>query len=323
MVANRLRYIEARRRHPEVFARPLPPTTFVLGLPRSGTTLLQRLLSTAEHTRGVPIWEAREPVHLGEGPDRRRAAMARDIRLMRWLAPELDRKHAFELDTPEECLPLFDAAGGWNPMLWRPAGCTGYLDWLLAQDATPAFAVYADLLRWIVRDQPDARLVLKTPNFVGFLPSLLAAVPGATVFQTHRDPAMVIPSYLSLQETMYRLSGATTNRHRLGLASLEMWAELVERGMAARAAMAEDTVVDVAYEDLRADPIGTAVAACEAAGRPCSPTTIATMQAELAGRAQHRHGNHHYDLADYGLSREQVHERFASYIDRHLPTLAC
>ena len=93
--------------------------------------------------------------------------------------------------------------------------------------------------------------------------------------------------------------------------------------MAARAAMAEDTVVDVAYEDLRADPIGTAVAACEAAGRPCSPTTIATMQAELAGRAQHRHGNHHYDLADYGLSREQVHERFASYIDRHLPTLAC
>lgn len=323
MVANRLRLVEARRRHPEVFARPLRPPILVTGLPRSGTTILHRLLSQLPQSRGLPLWQSRQPVHFG-ALDLRRPRLAVDIQLLRWLAPEVMAKHAFEVDSPEEAIALFDAAGGWNLVLWRIGGCYRYLDWCLAQAPAavePAYSAFFDQLRWLQRSCPDTRLVLKTPNHVGFLDAFLAQAPDAVVVQTHRDPAVILPSYLSLHATMHGLACPEPDLPRLGAASLEMWATYTDRALAVREALPPGRVLDVHYEDLRRDAVGQALRVCQAAGLGGSEDLRERLAAELASRPQHRHGKHVYDLADYGLSREQVHARFARYIRRHLPEL--
>lgn len=323
MVANRLRLVEARRRHPEVFARPLRPPVLITGLPRSGTTLLHRLLSQLPQSRGLPLWQSREPVHFG-AVDLRRPRMALDNQLLRWLAPEVMAKHAFELDSPEEAISLFDAAGGWNLFLWRIGGCYSYLDWCLAREPSelePAYAAFFDQLRWLQRSCPDTRLVLKTPNHMGFLDAFLAQAPEAVVVQTHRDPAVTLPSYLSLHATMHGVSCPAPDLPRLGASSLEMWATYADRALAVRERLPAGRVLDVDYEDLRRDGVGEALRVCQAAGLGGRVDLRARLEAELAGRPQHRHGKHVYDLADYGLSREQVHGRFGAYIARHLPAL--
>ena len=54
-LANRLLLAEALKRKPEVFKRALIPPIIILGLPRTGTTLLHRMLATDPAHRGVPL----------------------------------------------------------------------------------------------------------------------------------------------------------------------------------------------------------------------------------------------------------------------------
>ena len=246
--------------------------------------------------------------------------MALDNQLMRWLAPELMSKHAFELDSPEEAIALFDAAGGWNPLLWRVGGCYSYLEQVLAEtDVHAAYADFFDQLRWIQRDHQGTRLVLKTPNHMGFLEAFLAQAPGAVVIQTHRDPAVTVPSYASLALTMHGISTPSVDPHRLGAACLTLWGTLADRALAARAHLPPGRVLDVDYEELRRDGVGVALRICQAAGLGGALDLRERFAAELAGRPQHRHGEHVYSLEQFGLTRELVHERFAAYLARHLP----
>ena len=47
----RLKYITDRKRHPQVDEETIAAPLFILGLPRSGTTLLHNLLGAAPHNR--------------------------------------------------------------------------------------------------------------------------------------------------------------------------------------------------------------------------------------------------------------------------------
>ena len=79
-LANRLLLVEARKRAPEVFERPLVPPIVVLGIPRSGTTFLHRLLALDPANRGVPLWDLVRPLPPTDGgPDRRRHIVARRL----------------------------------------------------------------------------------------------------------------------------------------------------------------------------------------------------------------------------------------------------
>src|SRR5215203_1285334 len=54
---NRLLLTEACKQTPEIFRKPLKSPIIVLGLPRSGTTFLHRLLALDPAHRAVPWWE--------------------------------------------------------------------------------------------------------------------------------------------------------------------------------------------------------------------------------------------------------------------------
>ena len=67
MAGTHLRVQQALRETPAIEETPLPDPVFVLGLFRSGTTVLHRLLGEDPQNRTLPHWESFDPVHAPEG----------------------------------------------------------------------------------------------------------------------------------------------------------------------------------------------------------------------------------------------------------------
>jgi Sulfotransferase family len=121
-LVSRLLLMDARIRTPEVFERPLRPPIIVLGLPRSGTTFLHRMLAADPAHRAIPLWELLRPLPNADSsvsatPDRRRQIAEQRLALRLKLAPDLDSKHYVRANTPEECMWLL-AATFVSPVFW-------------------------------------------------------------------------------------------------------------------------------------------------------------------------------------------------------------
>ena len=62
------------------------------------------------------------------------------------------------------------------------------------------------------------------------------------------------------------------------------------------------------------DPLGVVRRIYERFGDDYTPEAQAAMEAYMAANQKGKHGKHSYDLAEFGLSKDAVHERFKSYI---------
>ena len=49
---------------------------------------------------------------------------------------------------------------------------------------------------------------------------------------------------------------------------------------------------------------------------PLSPATREALQAHIGSHPKDKHGRHEYTLEGFGLTREQVRNRFAVYCER-------
>jgi hypothetical protein len=314
--------------HPEILAEPLAPPIVVVGMMRSGTTLLQRVLASDPRFACAYGWEVAEPApRPGWDPsaaDPRIAdAEAREEQI-RTFAAELFAIHpTYVHEAEEEIVFLADAFLSHIP----EASCDvpRYRAWVDTQDFAPAYRWLRrmlQLLQWQKRrrGEPTRPFVLKTPDHLGYLGVLLAEFPDAHIVHSHRDPVDVIPSGASLNATLWRTHcGDDVDPHEVGRQWLERMGWACDRAMAARASIPETRVSDVAFVDAMADPIGTAGAILAAVDLELTDGTVAAMQAWIEqDRKRESLPVHRYSAADFGLSDGQIRDRFAEYSRRFL-----
>jgi hypothetical protein len=310
-LVTRLRWVQARQQLSggHTVRRP----TFVLGLPRTGTTLLHRLLSLAGDARALRLWELIQPLHGGTDRARRRSTLIQ-LGLFKRLAPGVDAKHFVSADSHEECWPLmlpsFCSHG-----FWTQAPVKGYMDWLEGQDAEPTYRMYRELLSLVTADTPDKRLVLKYPSHTPNLSVLAQVFPEANIVQTHRDPKVVVASICSLMHTGHRTvsnvdaaTDAQWELQRLGSFADGIWPQ--------RDALAPGRVFDVHYDDLVADPVGQALAVHEHFGLPIAQGFERKLRSRMENRPKNKYGRHEYSLERVGLDADAVDARFAGYWKR-------
>lgn len=307
-LVHRLRRVELRRTRPALFERPLNRPVIVLGLPRSGTTHLHRLLALGPDARALSTWEVREPLP-GGGPDLRRLRTRALVRHIRRAAPALDTKHHIDTDAAEECIFLLeDSLRSCSYWMFFPV--YGYLAWLLQQDAAPAYQAYREYLQIFQAQTPSKRLVLKAPAHAGNLEALLKAVPEATIVHTHRDPVPVVGSANSLFHTIFSLTTRRLDHAKFCRVNLELLGRDMDRSMAARERVDPDHLIDSHYRELHSDPMGTVARVCERTGLTFDE---AAVRERVKSRTQGRFGRHEYSLEEAGLTEEEVKERFAEY----------
>lgn len=326
-LSQRLRAESWWRAHPEILDEPVVAPIVIVGMMRSGTTLLQRVLASDPRLVCVYGWEVGEPApRAGWTPDavdpRIADAEARELQT-RTFAPELFAIHpTYVHEAEEEIVFLADAFLSHIP----EASCDvlRYRSWLDGQDVAPAYRWLRrmlQLLQWQKRQRGEAPrpFVLKTPDHLGYLPTLLDEFPDAHIVHTHRDPVEVIPSGASLNTTLWRTHCVDVDPHEVGRQWLERMGWSCDRAMQARATIPAATVTDVAFAESVTDPIGVAGTVLSAIGLELTDESVLCMQAWLQeDRKRESLPVHRYSAEDFGLTPGQIDERFADYRARFL-----
>jgi len=160
--------------------------------------------------------------------------------------------------------------------------------------------------------------LLKAPAHLFGIEALFRVYPDARIVQTHRDPVKVVGSISSHCATLRQAFSIHLDLHDIGTTWCSLWADGLARTLDFRRQHPElaDRFLDVYYEDLTQDPILALRRIHDQFGMPWTPSTVEVAQHYLHMHPRSRHGRHAYDLADYGLSQDEVRKRFGDYQGR-------
>jgi hypothetical protein len=318
-LSNRLRAQALFEKHPEILAEPITSPVFIVGLQRTGTTMLHRLLAADPGLRSLASWEALNPAPLPRRPWQRRdprvGAAVLAEKGLRYLAPDFFAIHPVEAEAPEEEVILLDYS-----FLSTVAEATLHVPtfaaWLEKQDQTPAYAYMKKLLQLLSWQERRDRWILKTPHHLEWLDTLLAVFPDAKIIQTHRDPVKTLASFCSMIAHGRGVFTDEVDVREIG----EHWARktqrMVSRAMATRERADAGSFLDVSYYDLITDPMAQVERIYQFIGRPLTGIR-AHMEASRKENPQNKHGKHGYRLQDFGLDRATVDAGFEAYRTRH------
>ncbi len=323
----RLRTQEWIRRHPEILEEKVAPPIVVVGMMRSGTTLLQRLLAADPRFVCAYGWEVVEVAprldYQFSGVDPRIAISEAREAKSRELAPDLFAIHPMYAREPEEEI-VFLADAFLSHVPESGAYLPRYRSWLDEQDFTPAYDYLhrmLQFLQWQKRQRgllgEPLRWVLKSPAHLGYLDLLRARFDDMHIVHMHRDPRTTIASGASLNATLHAMHADTVDRHRVGAQWLQRMGWTNDRAMAIRDGWSDDSdrVTDIEFDDAVADPIGQVARVYDAVGLPLAADAEAAMRRWLDERPREA-ARPPYGLTDYGLLPEQVDERFTLYNKR-------
>jgi hypothetical protein len=317
---NRLHLQDAFKKHPEILAQDVPRPVFIVGLPRTGTTLLHKLLCQDAGARPLLFWETLEPqlpAQRANGQEDPRARKAqRMVNIMnRWFAPQLPTVHALNPVGPEECnFLLFNTFV--SPSFYLYGNVRSYNGWLrgvLSEDRMRVYVEYRRQLQLLQWGEPARHWVLKAPVHSYALEALLTLFPDAAVIQTHRDLTKVIPSTCSLFAVTQQICSDDVDCRRLGPEIAQFLSSFIlEPAMKARSSH-PGRVFDVHYRDLTRDPIGKVREIYQYFGRAMDDAIEGRMRQWIADNPPTRHGVHHYDLDQFGLTTGQLEKLFGGY----------
>jgi hypothetical protein len=303
-------------RHPRHASVAIERPVFVIGLPRTGTTALHRLLTADPAHQGLEAWLAEVPQ-----PRPPREAWADDPAYRAIQAgferhhvahPEFMAVHYMAAGQVEECWQLLRQSMR-SVSFECLAHLPGYASWLRGQDWTAAYRRHRRNLQLIGLNDTGRRWVLKNPSHLFALDALLEVYPDALVIQTHRDPRTAIASVCSLAAQATDGWSATFRGAVIGRDQLETWASGLDLFTGARARHDPARFCDIGYDDFVADPVGTVAAVYGHFGLTLSGQAADAMRALCEQSAGAAGQAHHYDLSDFELTGEQVDERFAGY----------
>ncbi len=295
---------------------------FVIGPPRSGTTVLHRHLGALAGHRVARGWEFTRPLPPPEpdtyDQDPRIHQTADELEFPQAVATGLRSIHTYSAQMPKECLSAMAFAARTEEFISR-YNVPAYVEWLQACDMAPAYEMHRRILRALQQRMPPARWILKSPVHLQSVPTLVATYPDASFIITHREPTEILASVSSLVATMRSAFSNTVDavaigryHHDLYRRSLNALVDHVDH-----AALPAERTIHVAFKDLVADTPATVAAICEqlgidpAAARR-SATTVADEQREDAA------GAHRYHPADFGLDNAAIRQSFDRYRARFI-----
>jgi hypothetical protein len=315
-LCNRLLLQHDRVTHPEVAGEKISEPLFIVGLPRTGTTLLHTLLAADPAHRAPLTWEVME---LAARNDAARARQIRrvekNMKWLRWLAPDFCRVHATGAKLPQECVSLMSPSflsDQFDTMFNVP----GYRALFFNQDLSPAYIIHRCFLQHLQHGQAPRRWILKAPAHMFALPALLSVYPDAIFVQLHRAPLQAIASVSSLITILRRIFSDRVDARRVGAEALQYWSETLNRFMRQRDRLLCRRVCDLLYGDIQADPLAGVRQVYHHFGWKLSLETERRMREVLARQPRELRDYHKYDVAQFGFQLEEETELFGSYCER-------
>lgn len=324
-LVNRLRMQRDLAEHPEILDEDVSSPVVILGLPRTGTTKLQRMMSAAPGVQALTTWRLMNVAPF-PGTDPRNADPAEtDPRIfvaqayehmLRAMAPDLAAGHSVEALQPEEETFLMES-GFEVVILGIRVPVPNFMDWLWTRTPQATYDQLRRQLQYLSWQDGGGRgrpWIMKTPLHLPNLELLVDTFPGATLVHCHRDPAACIPSMARLSEAYRGTQSDVVDCAEIGRTQLEVWAEAMRRYMAQRDRLADRVdVLDVPYSAIVDDAPGVIGETFRRAGIPVTPEAEEAMAAYASDNPQHRFGRFEYSLERFGLTEADIAREFGAY----------
>jgi hypothetical protein len=322
LLVDRLRLRAFQHTHPEVLDVEVRLAAEICGLPRTGSTLLHRLLAASPQLTSTASWECSYPLPFpGEGPDaaeRKRRARER-MEAFLALSPEFAQIHTVTWDGAEEDVLLVDrsfTSMSFDSFYWVPS----YGIWLRGYDQSKAYAElrqWLQVLQWQEPSRAGKRWVLKSPHHLTAADTVLDEFPDCRIVMTHRSPVQAVPSYASMVVSMTRQYSDSPDPVAIG----RYWSDRFQETLASFASVRQarpERFVDVHFKAMLSDPLGEARRVLSALGLPPGKADDAAWTAYLEQNRAERHGSHDYTAETFGLSDAQLAKDFSFYTEAYL-----
>ena len=313
---SRLQMERDRQSYPGIAHQEIREPLFIVGLPRSGTTVLQMLLAADPEHRSPLMWEVMTPSPPTLTDEKRRIQRAtQSSNLFNWLAPTFRYVHAVGAELPQECVRLMTPtlmSDQFDTMYYVPS----YRAWFFRQDLQPAYEYHRRFLQHLQFRRAASRWILKAPTHMFAMPALLSVYPDALFVQTHRTPVDAMASVSSLITILRSAFSDAVDPFTICRDAIHYWSETMDKFLRERDRLPTKRICDVEYDQICRDPIGAVGRIYDHFGWPLSREAKGHMRALVASQAQRQSANHRYHLSQFGTSAEEVLTAFAPYCQR-------
>lgn len=309
---TRLQITDLFKNNPEISEEKIVAPMIIMGLPRSGTSILYELLAQ-DPEAGVPeTWEAMMPC-----PPPEKHSYQTDPRIAlghgmatQWnrVAPRFSTMHEMGGKIPAECGQIM--CGSFiSDQIDALHQTPSYSAYRAQADYEPVYRYHKQVLQALQWKNPRKRWLLKAPAHLGRLQELLSVYPDARLVQTHRDPIKCMASATSLMGTLYHMrSDQPFNAELmedilLGAAtaqSLNAVMDQREQGL-----VPAENIADSRYQDLMNAPMDCIRNIYAHFGMTLSAEAQARMEAYLTAKPKGKFGAHDYEI-DEDKAKERV-----------------
>ena len=322
-LSSRARAVASMQANPGYRGTPLVSPIVITGVPRTGTTALHRLMAVDPRLQGLQTWLLNTPMPRPPRAEwESQEAFQRTVtRIEARTAQAPDRKaaHQSAAEGVEECCMILMqsfTSNIWNCMGWSSAT---YDAWWQSQSEAASYRHLRSCVQLIGMNDPGQRWLLKNPGHIEHLDQVFAVFPDAKVIQTHRDPAKAVPSLIGLLARLHPVyeDGRYEQRQRnMMRRETHKWAKAAAKAEAVKAAHPRQCL-DVVHAEFHADPMGLLEQVYAFIGLEIGDELSAAFAQRIVDKPELQHGVHRYDIADYGMSEDEVREVFGDYVQRY------
>jgi hypothetical protein len=321
-IVNRLQYVNDRKLYPGIAQQRIVKPVFIIGLVRTGTTILHDILAQDPANRAPLTWEVTFP-----SPPPSTASFRTDPRIARCEAgfPPLDERrekfkamHPMGAQLSQECVVMMGDTMC-TPLFHNQFRVTRYQDWVDREaDWAHVYDFHQRQLQHLQSSHSGERWVLKTGAHMWGLEHLLAAYPDARIVFTHRDPVKSLTSYASLTALVRSMGSDQVDAAEVAEDWNPRLRRALEHAMAVRTAGKYPRALfyDMRFSEFIRDQFAVVKKIYEAFDLPMSEEAAAKMKWFIADNPQGKHGIHRYSPEEYGIRPEVVRREFRPYIER-------
>jgi hypothetical protein len=315
LLCVRLRAEDLFRRYPAILDQELLPAWVILGLQRTGTTKLHRLLAADEDNRVLLSWEAINPVPLKDhnGKQDKRIAIARTSEnALRLMAPGFFAIHPVEHHAPEEDILLLDTTF-LSTTPEATMNVPSYASWLEKTDQGPAYVYMVKLLKLLQWQRPGKRWILKSPHHLEFTELIDRHFGDVHFFWTHRDVQECIPSFISMAAHSRVIFSDDLRGEAIARHWIRKTGYMLRKGIEYRMKNHhKQQFTDIFYENLVSSSANILEEIYKLDGG-MTPELLSRFEIAEKENPMRKYGIHEYNLEDFGACNDDILKETREY----------
>ena len=322
LLINLLRTVDALKNNPEILEQDIISPIVIVGLPRTGSTMTHRLLASDPNHTAMLWWEGRYPAILPSevrgNPQERMQLGEAEVAAVVEASPEALKIHPWDFNGADEEILLIEHTF----LSTVPESCMhlpSYSTWIEEQDHKVVYEFLKKQIQYLIWQNPgreQKRWVLKSPHHLGFIDKVLDVFPDAKVIQTHRTPVDTVPSFGSMCANLSEQLTTDFNKQRIARHWQDKLCRVLEHCQEI-SSLHGDSFIHLDFKKMISEPLEEMKKIYTFIHEDFADQTENAMKA-WQEENKHEMGSHKYSLEEYGLSKDEIEEKFKMYIDAYI-----